>query len=335
MKQEQNCIESAANNDSDLLDHTFDEEIQQLQINAQILEIQQPPINEDICTRVSSRLTKGKKPDRLIETCNEVSNESIIEQIEPKNFNEAVASINSKEWKLAMEEEIKYLQENNVWSLTELPIGEKIIGGKWVYKRKTDEHGNIVRFKARYVAQGYSQIFRENYDEVFAPVAKQTTIRTLLTIAGKRKMIVKHNDIKTAFLNDELEEHIYMKQPEGFIESGKENFVCKLHKGIYGLKQSAREWNKKLHEILTNDGFKRSEADQCLYFKCVEGCWMYVLVYVDDIIMAAENEKMITNASHKLSEIVELNCLGDLKYYLGINRAYRRRNIPYSPTYIH
>lgn len=154
-------------------------------------------------------------------------------------------------WIYAMKDEIKSLKENGTWELCELPADRKAIGCKWLFKIKTDENGNIDRYKARLVAQGFSQKFGTDYDQVFAPVVKQTTFRLLLSIASTKNLIVKHLDVNTAYLNGILSETIYMtiymKQPPGFIEEGEEHLVCILKKSLYGLKQAGRCWrNNKL-----------------------------------------------------------------------------------------
>lgn len=156
------------------------------------------------------------------------------------------------------------LIENKTWDLVQLPDDRKAVGCKWTFKLKKKPDGSIVRYKARLVAQGFSQKHGLDYDEVFAPVVRHETLRTLLAVAGERKLIVKHYDVKTAFLYGDLEEIIYMKQPEGF-ENG--NYVCKLNKGLYGLKQSARNWNKKISSIFLNNGFTQSKNDSCLFSK--------------------------------------------------------------------
>ncbi|KXJ74150.1 hypothetical protein RP20_CCG014268 [Aedes albopictus] len=138
-----------------------------------------------------------------------------------------------------MDDEYQAQIENNTWELVELPAGRKAIGSKWIFKSKEDEKGNIVRHKARLVAQGFNQKFGVDFDEVFAPVAKQVTLRTLLTVASRRGMLVKHMDVKTAYLHGKLDETIYMRQPEGYAMGGP-NTVCMLKRSIYGLKQSAR-----------------------------------------------------------------------------------------------
>jgi hypothetical protein len=228
-----------------------------------------------------------------------------------------VAGPDKKKWEEAMRNEMESLHHNKVWKLMELPDGHKAIGGKWIFKRKVDEHGNVNCYKARYVAQGFSQIYGEDYDEVFAPVAKQTTLRTLLAVVGKRRMQVKHFDAKTAFLNGELKEELFIKQPEGFVVKGKEHLVCKLEKSIYGLKQSARTWNKTLHDKL-KDGFTQSGADQCIYTKQMGNHWVYLLTYVDDIIMARTSEQLIDNVAKQLGKAFGLSFPDGLKFYLGI-----------------
>jgi hypothetical protein len=124
------------------------------------------------------------------------------------------------------------------------------------------------------VAKGYSQKYGDDYDATFAPVAKQTTFRTLLAVAAARKMKVRHFDVKTAFLNGEIEEDLFMSQPEGYISKGEEQLVCKLNRSIYGLKQSAQAWNTKINEVMLKEEFVSSKADQCLYTKFKDDKWM-------------------------------------------------------------
>lgn len=139
-----------------------------------------------------------------------------------------------------------------------------------------------------------------------------------MSIAAKRRMIVRQYDIKTAFLNGDLEEEVFMRQPPGFIEKKNESKVCRLKRSIYGLKQSARSWNMKLHKVLENDGFSRSEADQCLYKRNENGKWCYVLIYVDDLIIASEAECVLLSISETLKRNFEVVDLGEVKNYVGI-----------------
>ena len=138
-----------------------------------------------------------------------------------KTFREACESKDSEEWMDAMKDELKSIEDNETWELVDLPNNRKAIGSKWVYKTKLDENGNVSRFKARLVAQGFTQKFGIDYDEVFAPVAKSTTFRMMLSVSGTKGYIVKQYDIKTAFLNGKLDEEIYMKQPQGFTHGSK------------------------------------------------------------------------------------------------------------------
>src|SRR6218665_2303846 len=131
---------------------------------------------------------------------------------EQRSYKEALSGKQAEQWRIAMDEEIESLKQNGTWILTELPENKTVIGSKWVYKVKIDENGNVTRYKARLVAQGYSQKYGEDYDEVFTPVAKPTTLRTILTIAGLKGM--------TAYLNGDLSHEVYMKQPEGYQEGG-------------------------------------------------------------------------------------------------------------------
>lgn len=135
------------------------------------------------------------------------------------------------------------------------PENAKNIGCKWVFKLKRDKEGKPVRYKARLVALGYNQEYRIDYHEVFAPVVKQTTLRTLLTIAGRDKLQVQHYDIKNTFLNANLTEMIYMRQPKGYEVKEKEQYVLKLNKSLYGLKQSANLWNKCISDKLIKLGY--------------------------------------------------------------------------------
>lgn len=261
--------------------------------------------------RVSQRSTKGRPPKRLIEEIN-----TVHEIREPKTLHDAMSSKQKNEWMCAMKEEMISLQRNGTWKLCKLPSDRTPIGCKWVYKLKTNSGGKIVRYKARLVAQGYSQKFGTDYDQVFAPVAKQTTFRILLTLASKNNFIVRHVDAKTAFLNGDLKETIFMKQPPGF-EVGDDK-VCLLQKSLYGLKQAARAWNDAIHSALMKARFQRNEADHCLYVRRFDDKWCYLLIYVDDMLIAAKTMEEINDVTDELMKHFDLEDLGDVKFYLGI-----------------
>lgn len=202
---------------------------------------------------------------------------------EPKDYRKA---LEIQKWKEAMDSEIESHGTNETWKLVSLPEGRKVIGSKWVFKLKRSESGEIVKHKARLVAQGYNQRYGIDYMDVFAPVTRQETLRALLAVAGKRQLILQHLDVKTAYLHGTIEEEIYMRQPPGYIVAGSEDMVCRLKKSIYGLKQSARCWNRALHATLIKLKFEQCESDPCLYVRRDGEKTVYLLVYVDDILIA-------------------------------------------------
>eukprot|EP00253_Pinus_taeda_P008453 PITA_08453 len=164
----------------------------------------------------------------------------ILNIVEPLNYEEASRS---EEWRAAMHEEMESIYRNDTWDLVELPEGKTPIGCKWLYKPKVNADGTVEKFKARLVAKGYSQQEGIYFDDTFAPVAKLNTIRMLICLATKHKWKLHELDVKSAFLNEELKEEIYLVQPPGFVKKGQEHLVCKLHKALYGLKQAPSHGN--------------------------------------------------------------------------------------------
>ena len=146
------------------------------------------------------------------------------------------------------------LMDNKTWVLTNLPLGRQLVGCRWLFKVNYNADGSMARHKARLVAKGYSQMEDIDYNETFAPVAKLTSIRMLFAIAAAMDYEIHQMDVKTAFLNGDLEEEIYMDQLEGFKVKGKENMVCKLLKSLYGLKQSPCSWYHEIDELLRFEG---------------------------------------------------------------------------------
>ncbi|CAI7762249.1 unnamed protein product [Closterium sp. NIES-53] len=191
---------------------------------------------------------------------------------EPATLKEALESSDAEEWKKAMESELKSIEENGTWELVELPEGHNAITSKWLFKIKSDADGKIERYKSRLVAKGYQQKEKVDYKELFAPVVKPTTLRTLLAGAAIKGWVVKQMDVTTAFLNGVLEEEVFMAQPEGFDDgSGR---VLKLKKALYGLKQDPRQWYLKLRGVLEEIGFTPSTADHSFIEE--KGMWEFV-----------------------------------------------------------
>jgi hypothetical protein len=235
---------------------------------------------------------------------------------QPSTLKQALNCPDSEKWQLAMQEELTSLKKNETWSPANLPDDREAIGCKWVYQLKLDENNNIVKYKARLVAQGFKQKEGIDYDEVFAPVARTTSLRLLLSIAGIKKYIVTHIDVKSAFLNGKLDEVIYMKQPPGF-ENG--NFVLKLNKSLYGLKQAAHIWNNELNKVLTELGFVSCMDDPCLYKYEKNSNICYILVHVDDMMIVANDSKINKFVTNKIATKFEITKLGNIRHYLGLN----------------
>lgn len=242
--------------------------------------------------------------------------------IEPQSMSEARNSPQSKQWQKAAEEEYNALMENQTWTLTQLPPGRKYIGSKWVFKAKCKADGSVDRFKARLVAQGYSQQPGVDYDETFSPVVQRSSLRTLLSYGLNRGMIVHQMDVVTAFLNGVLNEEIYMKQPNGFVSPGNEELVCKLNRSLYGLKQSSRCWNLALDDYLKSLGFSPSQADQCVYVRDVREVKVILAVYVDDIIILSDTEQSMQDIKQSLNQKFKMKDLGQLQFCLGINAEF-------------
>ena len=154
---------------------------------------------------------------------------------EPKNIKEAYIGHDSSQWKNATDSEYESLLKNHTWDLVGLPEGKNVVGCKWIFKVKCNADGSVDRYKARLVAQGFSQEAGQDYDDIFAPVARYSSIRTILAIANELNLNVHQMDVKTAFFNGDLENDIYMRQPEGYKDKDHPELVCKLNKSIYGL----------------------------------------------------------------------------------------------------
>ncbi|KAG8501480.1 hypothetical protein CXB51_003989 [Gossypium anomalum] len=246
--------------------------------------------------------------------------EDIDANQEPSNYSEAISCEDSEKWMFAMQEEMESLHKNKTWDLVKLPKGKKTVRCKWVFKKKEGTPGvEEPKYKARLVAKGYSQVPGVDFTDVFSPVVKHSSIRALLGIVAMHDLELEQLDVKTAFLHGELEEDIYMQQPEGFTVSEKEDYVCLLKKSLYGLKQSPRQWYKRFDSFMTSHDFKRSSFDSCVYFKKNnDGSFVYLLLYVDDMLIAAKDKGEIRKVKAQLSEEFEMKDLGPAKKILGM-----------------
>ncbi|KAK8934286.1 hypothetical protein KSP39_PZI015019 [Platanthera zijinensis] len=279
-------------------------------------DVGEAPVEESIA-RCRSRRTNVPKPSWLRDHIAFAL--SATEAEIPSHFKEAMESPEGGQWKVAMDEEMESLYKNNTWSLVKVPPGKRAIGCKWVYAKKVGSPGEAdVRFKARLVAKGFAQREGIDYDEVFSPVVKHPSIRVLLALVAQFGLILEQLDVKTAFLHGELEEEIYMHQPPGYGATHKD-LVCKLNKSLYGLKQSPRMWYRKFDQFMQKEKFERSQFDHCAYYKQLPGgVYIYLLLYVDDMLIASSSQLEIDKVKNQLFKSFEMKDLGEAQKILGM-----------------
>jgi hypothetical protein len=241
--------------------------------------------------------------------------ETHLALIEPTCFSNAVLI---PEWRIAMQVEFNALLHNKTWSLVPSQAASNLVGCKWVFKLKRKADGSIERHKARLVAKCFHQQAGIDYGETFSPVVKPTTIQTVLSLAYSAGWSLKQIDIQNAFLHGFLYEDVYIVQPPGFTNPNYPQHVCKLHKALYGLKQSPWAWFSRLSEKLIQLGFIGSKADSSLFIYQKNFVTMYLLIYVDDIIITGSAPAAITELLQLLRVDFAVKDLGDLHFFLGV-----------------
>jgi hypothetical protein len=234
---------------------------------------------------------------------------------EPTNYRIAMEN---PFWRQAMNDEFQALLKNKTWHLIPPNPTLNLIDCKWVFRLKQLPNGSIDRYKARLVAKGFNQQYGVDYDETFSPVVKPTTIRLLLSLAVSRGWSMRQIDIQNAFLHGILNEDVYMKQPPGFLDSKHPDYVCKLDKALYGLKQSPRAWFSRLSSKLIQLGFTASKADVSLFIFNQDGIQIYILIYIDDIIILSSSTVATDKLLVQLRDDFAVKDLGQLSYFLGI-----------------
>lgn len=259
-------------------------------------------------TSSSSPAPRMKSLQDVYERCN-------VCLIEPENFDEAMEQ---EAWRKAMQEEIDVIEKNKTWELVERPREKEIIGVKWVYKVKVNEDGSFQRNKARLVAKGYTQQPGIDYDETFSPVSRLDTIRMLIALAAQKGWLLYQLDIKSAFLNGELTNEIYVEQPQGFVIEGAEDKVYRLKKALYGLKQASRAWYSQIDAYFIEHGFERSKSESTLYVKTQGTSTLIVALYVDDLLFCGDDEKMIHDFKIEMMKRYEMSDMGLLHHFLGM-----------------
>ncbi|MFS7953765.1 putative RNA-directed DNA polymerase [Helianthus anomalus] len=272
--------------------------------------------------RPSNLRPNPKQPDRYNPAAYAATTSS--KPVEPTNFTIANKYV---EWRHAMSEELDALHKNGMWTLVPPVPNTNIVDCKWVYRLKTEEIGKVSRYKARLVAKGFNQQHGVDYHMTFSPVIKPATIRTILSLAVTNKWSLRQLDIQNAFLHGDLEETVYMRQPPGFVDPTKPDHVCLLYKSLYGLKQAPRVWFNKLSTALHQLGFCGSKTDPSLFILNSLGSLVYLLVYVDDIIITGNNSNTIAMLIGRLNSLFALKDLGQLHYFLGVEVVHKNSDL--------
>ena len=316
-----------------LLLNSTDQSLQSIPVESNDHNIVMTPIEDDLensdsipLTSTPSTSEKGKEneTDEIIQRRSTrirsaPSRFALLTEDGPPHAAAALSGPDKAHWLSAIHDELNSLKANDTWTLVPRPPGKSIVGSRWVFKLKLTSDGRPDRYKARLVAQGFTQVEGIDFKETFAPVAKMDTIRLVLAIAAARKMSIHQMDVKTAFLNGDIDEDIYMRQPPGFKNKVLPDHVCKLNRCIYGLKQAPRMWNLKLDEFLVKEGFVANEYDRCLYSKVDENKnLILILIYVDDILIACSAITTILKIKIAFNNRFKMTDLGLLSSFLGL-----------------
>ena len=239
---------------------------------------------------------------------------------DPQTYKQAMRSPDAAKWQQDMDREVRALKENGVIKTTVLPPGAKVTGSRWHYKTKRDATGSVVRHKARLVAQGFTQIEGIYYVDTFAPVATTSSVRAVLALAAPEDLELHNMDVDTAFLQSPLDEVVYLRQPSGYeqFDPGGRRLVWRLHKSLYGLKQSSRNWHQTIDGWLCSYGFIPSGADPCVYVLREGKYVLIVVLYVDDLVIAGNQPSTIDRFKAAISVRFKMKDLGELRWILGM-----------------
>ena len=330
-------------NDDDLSWEESDEEGSEGENEAEVPQADaepEPPMEQLNDPVVGIREGRGRRPPRYLSDyvtgfgeINE-EEEELVNMVELSSSDSTTyeEAENSLKWREAMDDEMASIEKNQTWKLTKLPSEAKCIGVKWIYKTKLNENGDVSKYKARLVAKGYSQEQGLDYTEVYAPVARMDTIRTILATAAQRAWDVYQLDVKSAFLHGVLAEDVYVQQPKGYEVIGQEDKVYKLHKALYGLKQAPRAWFSRIEEYFSKEGFMKSQNEETLFLKVDRGNILIVSVYVDDLIYTGDDMKMMEDFKNSMQKEFDMSDLGKMRYFLGIEVLQTSSGIHISQT---
>jgi hypothetical protein len=213
----------------------------------------------------------------------------LIDSREPECYEEAMQVDTKKKWDQGMKEEMYSLVNKHTWDLVQFPVGKIALQNKRVYRLKEEDEGKR-RYKDRIIVKGFALKKGIYFNEIFYPIVKMNSIMTILSHVVVEYLHLEQLDVKTTFLHEDLEEEIYMQQPQGYEVKSKENLVCKLKKRLYGLKKAPRQWYFHFDRFVTKQDYSRCHSDHYVYFKRLEnGSYIILLLYVDDMIVAESN----------------------------------------------
>ena len=244
-----------------------------------------------------------------------------LTQKPPSNIDEAKLSPEWDEWKIAMQQELNSMVENDVYDLVDRPPNKNIIKNRWVFAYK---QGKQHKFKARLVAKGFTQKYGIDYSETFSPTAHYDSLKLLLALSAKFKLHCLQMDVKTAFLNANLEEEIYMEQPQDAVHNDNKK-VWKLKKAIYGLKQAPRAWFETLYFFLKHLGFKNCSSDNSIFVSKSDSDITIILVYVDDLLIFASKLHDLNCMKDKLCQKFKMNEVENSENFIGFS-IFRNEN---------
>ncbi|GJX52752.1 retrovirus-related pol polyprotein from transposon TNT 1-94, partial [Tanacetum coccineum] len=253
--------------------------------------------------------------------------DAFLTTIETKMYKDALTQ---SCWIKAIQEELNEFERLEVWELVPRPDKVMVITLKWIYKVKLDELGGILKNKARLVARGYRQEEGIDFEESFAPVARLEAIRIFLAFAAHMNMVVYQMDVKTAFLNGNLREEVYVSQPDGFVDPDNPNHVYKLKKALYGLKQAPRAWYDMLSSFLISQDFSKGSVDPTLFIRKLHKRGkelLLVQVYVDDIIFAASTPELCDLFAKIMCSKFKMSMMGKISFFLGLQIFQNPRGI--------
>ncbi|KAJ9554025.1 hypothetical protein OSB04_018070 [Centaurea solstitialis] len=258
------------------------------------------------------------KPKHRVDLAHTTISSALFAATDPRSFKTAVKH---PLWVTAMKKEMEALRRNQTWTLVPRPPHHNVVGSKWLYHTKYRADGSVERYKARLVAQGFSQIPGLDFSQTFSPVVKASTVRVVLSLAVINQWKLHQLDVNNAFLNGNLNELVFMEQPPGFLDASRPDHVCRLNKALYGLKQAPRAWFLRLSNFLVANGFVCSRADTSLFVFKRDSCILYLLVYVDDLIITGSDDQLIRRFIDKLHAEFAIKDLGRLNFFLGLEYA--------------